>query len=158
MGLSSDRPIFWQPVFPTLKVALAIARASMLCPPDRLELRHDKALGQLRQKTQDAQGPHTLRIHLKTLDQRTTQIYTRPNPSNAGTKHLEPVTSLVLRRLRCLRRFTFVGPIIQPSPSHRLDACSARERLTEFSLSNKGKMYVVSTAIRPSRYQPRRCR
>jgi transposase-like protein len=33
-------------------------------------------------------GPHTLRSHLQTLDPRPRQIYTRPHPPNAGTKHL----------------------------------------------------------------------
>jgi hypothetical protein len=31
---------------------------------------------------------HTLRSHLQTLDPRPRQVYTRPNPPNAGTKHL----------------------------------------------------------------------
>ena len=34
------------------------------------------------------QGPHTLRIHLQNVDHRTRQVYLKPNPSNAGTKHL----------------------------------------------------------------------
>ncbi len=41
--------------------------------------------------------------------------------------------------------------------SHRFDARSAEEHLAEFSLSG-GKRVVVSTAIRPSPYRPRRCR
>jgi transposase InsO family protein len=39
--------------------------------------------------TQDPSGPHTLRSHLQTLGPRLRQIYTRPNPPNAGTKHLK---------------------------------------------------------------------
>lgn len=46
---------------------------------------------------------------------------------------------------------------IQPCPSHRFDACREEERLTEFFLYG-GKRVVGSTAIRPSHYQPRRCR
>jgi transposase-like protein len=52
-------------------------------PPPRLHRRL-----QLRPTTQNPQGPHAVRIHLQNLDNRTRTIHNRPDPSNAGTKHL----------------------------------------------------------------------
>lgn len=37
---------------------------------------------------EDPQGTHALRIYLQMLDIRTQTIHPRPNPANAGTKHL----------------------------------------------------------------------
>ena len=53
------------------------------CAPQRLRRRL-----QLRQTTQDARGPHGLRIHLHMLAKGTRSIYSRSDPSNAGTKQL----------------------------------------------------------------------
>ena len=55
-------------------------------PPHRLHQRL-----QLRQASQDPQGPHALRIHLQNLDKRAKTIQTQSDPSNAGTKHLDVV-------------------------------------------------------------------
>src|SRR5277367_1051462 len=52
-------------------------------PPAKLRRRL-----QLRQAAQNPQGPHPIRIHLQSLDFRTTQIQNQPAPANAGTKHL----------------------------------------------------------------------
>src|ERR1700744_6305895 len=63
--------------------ALADNRASEKSALDRLPQRL-----QLRPKTQDPQRPNSLRISLQTLGTNPGQIYSQPNPSNAGTKHL----------------------------------------------------------------------
>jgi hypothetical protein len=44
---------------------------------------------QRRPKAQDPQGPHALQVHLQMMDFRTGAVHHRPNPSNAGTEHLE---------------------------------------------------------------------
>ena len=45
---------------------------------------------QLRPTAEDPQGPHALRIHLQMLDYPARTIQTQSDPSNAGTKHLDP--------------------------------------------------------------------
>ena len=43
---------------------------------------------QLRPPTEDPAWPHTIRIHLQMLENRTRTIQIKSAPSNAGTKHL----------------------------------------------------------------------
>ena len=57
---------------------------------------------QLREAAQNPQGPHTIRIHLQSLDFKPTQIQNQPAPANAGTKHLvrpRPISQLRPRKL-----------------------------------------------------------
>ena len=43
---------------------------------------------QLRPAFEDAEGSHTLRVHLPVLDERTRKVHPQPIPPNAGTEHL----------------------------------------------------------------------
>src|SRR5215207_4986868 len=43
---------------------------------------------QLRPAPEDAEGPHTLRVHLPVLDERTRKVHPQPAPPNDGTEHL----------------------------------------------------------------------
>jgi len=50
---------------------------------------------ELRAKAEDPQRPHTLRVHLQTMDNRTRKVHPKADPSNAGTEDLDrPIAEL----------------------------------------------------------------
>jgi transposase InsO family protein len=58
-------------------------------PPGRFRRRL-----QLRPAAQDPQGPHPLRVHLQSLDNRAEPLHPQPTPANPGTKQLSATTGL----------------------------------------------------------------
>ncbi len=100
----------------------------------RYQLRHTRAAEvpprklrrrlQLRPTIEDPQGPDALRIHRQSMDKRAQKIQTRPNPPNAGTKHLAYDSffspPLKVRRQRsCERRTPRDSDSLRVAPDQR---------------------------------------